>query len=135
MSLPQMPQTLLSSALVGKPSALHKNKKHRLTWRIEPPKIDRLLSSFCYCVKFMARVNVGFRIRIRVRFRVRIRVGFRNKINLMFIIDSKKFQNRIKQKINFWGFSSPKYPNHRSMNLFGISKGADLDIGSGNWGN
>ena len=28
-------------------------------WRIEPPKIDSLLSGFCHCVKFRVRVSVG----------------------------------------------------------------------------
>ena len=52
-----------------------------LTWRIEHPKIDSLLSGFCHYVKFRVRVSVGFRVGVRVGFRVRVRVGFRVRVS------------------------------------------------------
>ena len=46
-----------------------------MTWRIQPKKIDSLLSGFCHCTKFRVRVSIGFRVRVGFRFRVRI--GFK----------------------------------------------------------
>ena len=41
-----------------------------LTWRIEPQKIENLLSCFCHCIKCRVRVIVGLRVRVRGVFLV-----------------------------------------------------------------
>ena len=58
-----------------------------MTWRLEPPKNDSLLSGFCHCVEFRVRVSVGSRVWVRVVFRVGVRVGFRVMISLLFNIE------------------------------------------------
>ena len=52
-----------------------------LTLRIEPPKMDSLLSGFCHHIKFRVWVNVGSRVKVWVG--IRVRVGFRVRVSLL----------------------------------------------------
>ena len=54
-----------------------------MTWRIEPQKIESLLSFFCHYIKFRVRVSVGIRVRGRVGFRVRIMFGISVIVSLV----------------------------------------------------
>ena len=61
-------------------------KECGLTWRIEPTKIDSLLSGFCYCDcdghSIVFRVGVRFGFRDRDRVRVWFRVGVNSVCNI-----------------------------------------------------
>ena len=88
-----------------------------LTWKIEPKKIDILLSGVCHCVIFSVRVSIGFRARVRNGFRVRFRIGFRVRVSLVCFIGWNNSTEKNKRWSIYWG-SILHLQNSQTENLY-----------------